>query len=180
MSTLRVFCLDCGAELPRELPTGRPRPACKTCGSNRIDVHASSRVSGGGTATTSSESRSHNRAASRVADLRSAVAAARTAVDARSISHALSAVKRALEAIHELDDCRRRGEWSYDTWSPAEIGAWTAHIGARNAAHHHSWDAVFLAGGSAHSHTPAHDDLKWDRQIPAITSPHQASEYTSR
>jgi len=58
------------------------------------------------------------------------------------------ATKRALEAIHELEDSRekQRREWSSSGWSPFEVEVWRAHVGARNIAHHQSTGIVSLHG----------------------------------
>ena len=55
-------------------------------------------------------------------------------------------LKRALEAIHELEDCRRGGEWSQAGWDVRALGLWHAHLGARNAAHHESSGLFSLPG----------------------------------
>jgi hypothetical protein len=101
------------------------------------------------------------------------------AADARDVGRAQAAVKQALEAIHELEDGRRkRGEWSNASWTPDELGVWQALIGARNGAHHFSSHVVHSVGGS--NHTPSRDDLRWEDSLPPIDATSRAAEYTRR
>jgi hypothetical protein len=70
------------------------------------------------------------------------------AVERRDNYQAQMVVKRAIEAIHELDDSRRkpRGELSFAGWNPSEVELWSAHVAARNIAHHQSVGFVRLHG----------------------------------
>jgi hypothetical protein len=122
--------------------------------------------------------RTPNTPESRRRAFESAVAEAVAAVDAGDARPATNAVKAALEAVHELDDSRRRGEWSDAAWTPGESGLWQAHLAARHAAHHQSAYVVHLVGGGAH--TRSRDDLRWEGTLPPIDSQALASEYASR
>lgn len=99
-------------------------------------------------------------------------------IDAGSVSDAQDALKRALEAVHELADCLQRNEWVQADWAPDELGLWHAHIGARNAAHHTSSAVAVL-----HSDVGRDERLIWDMQdqaIASLRSQRQACNYASR
>jgi hypothetical protein len=101
-----------------------------------------------------------------------------TAVKAGDSAWAQDAVKSALEAIHELDDGRRkRGEWSWAGWTSDEQGLWQTHIGARNASHHSSSGVVTLrVDGNGAS-------LLWDiapQTIAGLHFPDHATQYRQR
>jgi hypothetical protein len=80
------------------------------------------------------------------------------AIDGGSARAAQFATKRALEAIHELNDGLggNRREWSQDGWSDDDLALWHAHLGARQAAHHSSCRLVAL-----HSDGAIDDRLTW-------------------
>lgn len=131
------------------------------------------------TDTVSSVARTPNNMQSRRSQLEHALAAVEAAVAANSSSAAHEATKQALETIHELADCAKRGEWSMSGWSADEIDQWHAHIGARNAAHHHPSTAIV----ALYSDNPAEERLRWDIDTTAISSLHserQAAAYRSR
>jgi hypothetical protein len=118
-----------------------------------------------------------NSAAARMRQLVNAIDALESAIDANRIGEVQEALKRALEAIHELADCRARGEWRPD-WDDEGEGLWRAHIGARNAAHHTSSPLAVLRSDAARD-----ERLLWALQSSAITglrSERQASEYRDR
>ena len=87
-----------------------------------------------------------NTAAARKRQLQNAIADVDAAVRARTMGQIQNDLKRALEAIHELEDCRRGGEWSQAGWDVRALGLWHAHLGARNAAHHESSGIFSLPG----------------------------------
>jgi hypothetical protein len=175
MAMRRVACSQCGTALPLTSATGGPREPCPSCGGTAITVS----VEGGATVTAVAGAsyvvQSSNAAASRRDHLTDALADVESAVDANNVREAQTAVKRALELIHELNDCERRHEWTQAGWTPAELELWTAHIGARNAAHHTSSGVVAI-----HS-DPARDNrLRWDLDAAAISSlrfPDQGRQY---
>jgi hypothetical protein len=177
-----AFCRDCGRELGPPV-AGEPRPPCPVCFGKTVDVKQAIRVSGGGGASLAYEVRINNDAVARVVALVDALAEVEAQVAAHSTHNAQEALKRALEAIHELGDCRRAGEWKQDGWSPDEIGLWIAHIGARNAAHHNSLPIVVRVGRSDRD-----DGLRWDVQPQALKNlrargkhcERQATEYSDR
>jgi hypothetical protein len=119
--------------------------------------------------------------------LEAALADAEASIDGNRAGAAQSAVKQALEMIHELEDCRRRGEWTQSTWSPDDLGLWTAHVGARNAAHHNTSSSAGVI--ALHSGDQRDDRLTWDVDPASIANlsvfskkhgPAQAQEYTAR
>lgn len=120
----------------------------------------------GQAATLSMIVRSPNTAVARERQLQEAIAEIERAVTTRTIRTANDATKRALEGIHELGDCERRGEWSQAGWGPDDVGLWRAHIGARNASHHTSSTVVAL---HADADTPT-QHLRWDLDSAAIAS----------
>jgi hypothetical protein len=86
-----------------------------------------------------------------------------------------TAVKQALEALHELGDCASRGEWTRDGWSTTDEDLWHAHMGARNAAHHTSSAPVAL-----HSDQPR---VTWDldpQAVAELRSDRQRAAYNER
>lgn len=135
-------------------------------------------MSGGGRASTRAEVASNNDSLARLCDFQQALLRVQRAAENRNISEAQSAVKSALEAIHELDDCAKRGEWTQASWTPQDVETWRGHIGARNAAHHESAHAVHLVTGSAH--TPSRDDLHRARELPPIDRAGQVAAYKTR
>jgi hypothetical protein len=111
--------------------------------------------------------------------LREATTRCRNATRQRRISEAQCAAKNALEALHGLEDGRRkRGEWTYASWTAEEIEEWNGLMGIRNAAHHLSVRAVVLVGGS--DHVSSDEDLQWTTDTLAIDSNVQAAAYASR
>jgi hypothetical protein len=81
------------------------------------------------------------------------------------------AVKQALEALHELSDCRGRGEWSNASWTRAQRESWLAHMGARNAAHHTSSTVVEIRSASQ-----ADNRVRWCIEPTAIASLHSKDQ----
>jgi hypothetical protein len=125
--------------------------------------------------------RTANTAATRSGALAQAVENVEKAVAAGPLRDAQSALKTALEAIHELADCLGRGEWVRSGWSVDDVGEWVAHIGARNMAHHSSFSVAAL-----HSAAKLDDRLRWEIDPQAVATLHakhsktQACEYRAR
>jgi predicted RNA-binding Zn-ribbon protein involved in translation (DUF1610 family) len=178
MGGFGATCLDCGADFNPPRERGTPRPPCPKCGSARIAAYAASRVSGGGSSSTRAEVASSNDARARLRDFQEALRRVHRAVGHRNISETQSAVRSALETIHELNDCSRRGEWNKASWTTQEHEMWLGHIGARNAAHHRSAHVVHLVTGSAHRRS--RDDLRWEKDLPPIRWQDQADAYHAR
>jgi hypothetical protein len=121
---------------------------------------------------------SSNAAPTRVLEFGGALSDIGWAIDAGDNTGAQTATKRALEAIHELADCLKRGEWRQSDWDADSIGLWTGLLGARNAAHHTSSSVVVK-----HSDMPRDDRLRWDLDadvIAGLHSPAQKVEYNAR
>ena len=179
-----VTCTTCGAELPSSFGTGDQRFPCPTCGATTTFT--------GGASLKPSVSASYsvhtaNTATARRQALEAAVAGVESAVDSNTVSDAVSAVKQALEVMHELDDCLRRGEWTRAGWTPDDCGLWLGHMGARNAAHHHSSPSAGVV--ALHSGRQRDGRLTWDIDPAAIVGvsnfnkkygPMQAREYNAR
>ena len=98
---------------------------------------------------------------SRYIDREGAVLTLEQAIDAGSVSDAQDALKRALEAVHELADCLQRNEWVQADWTPDELGLWHAHIGARNAAHHTSSAVAVLHSDGGRAEPVKSDETVW-------------------
>jgi hypothetical protein len=121
--------------------------------------------------------RSANDAAARGRQLRQAVGDITTAVDKGRISDTQKATKQALEALHELEDCRsKRQEWSQTGWDQTSLDLWTGLTGARNAAHHLASPIVVVSSGGQ-----ADDRVRWDVEASAVQqlqSSKQQAAYT--
>lgn len=123
---------------------------------------------------------SPNAATARRLALEAAIVDVEHAVKRRSNHDAQLGTKRALEAVHELEDCRKRGEWTQTGWDANALGLWKGLIGVRNMAHHSSSGIVALHG------TPRPDEqLKWRVSAAALADlrkerPAQAKEYSAR
>lgn len=72
------------------------------------------------------------------------------------------ALKHALSAVHELND-RLKDEWDQNGWDQTEVALWTAHLGARNRAHHAVDGLIAL-----HSHPESEARLVWDLSPDAV------------
>ena len=118
--------------------------------------------------------RTTNAALTRRRELEGALTAVETGVAANNVSTAQSALKQALEAIHELSDCLARGEWTQDGWTADDRGLWYAHVGARNAAHHES-----AALAALHSDGDRDYRLVWEMPV-SVRSVIQTTEYRTR
>ena len=92
-----------------------------------------------------------NAVAGKYSQFKSAMAAVLHAQKENSAGALQRLVKQVLEAIHELDDCRRNGDWDQTGWSQRDSDLWLAHIAARNAAHHFPDNLVVLRGGDSKS-----------------------------
>jgi len=163
----RTICTNCGAD--RSTATkdpddpGRWSP-CPQCGSRAIthEVTATATIHVSGSAT--SVSLSGNNAQTRLLALQDAIDDADAAVTDSSARRALGAVKRALEAMHELnDDHDKRRVWSRGSWLTGDHESWKAHMGARNAAHHLAPHVVELHGHGTHD-----DRLRWAIDEPTL------------
>ena len=172
----RVTCSTCGAELEPTADT-QPRTPCSECGGTGRSIAVEVAMELELAASASWVARSGNTPLARRHEIESALAAVEAAVEAGKTGEAQKAVKRALEAVHQLNDCLARGEWARMRWTPDDRGLWTAHIGARNAAHHTSATVVAL-----HSGDRTDDRLRWDIDSAAIAGlryKQQAGEYTT-
>jgi hypothetical protein len=117
---------------------------------------------------------SPNNVSARKRALGAATRDATAAIVDGEVAAAQAAVKRALEAIHELNDCQRAKEWQQAGWSSADLQLWTGHIGARNAAHHSSLPIVTLRGVTA-----VDDHLVWSADVSSLRYPDQAMAYAA-
>jgi hypothetical protein len=54
------------------------------------------------------------------------------------------AVSEALDAIHSLENQRRRREWSMNEWSTDDRDLWSGHIAVRNVDHHQSASIIHI------------------------------------
>ena len=115
-----------------------------------------------------------NTGAARTRQLDAALDRVHAAVASNDVGAVQDALKQALEAVHELADCLRRGEWSQDGWNDDERGLWIAHLGARNAMHHTSSALVVL-----HSDAVPDQRLMWESSID-VRSAQQQAEYSAR
>ena len=166
-----VHCAGCGLPLPDLDQAPEPRP-CPRCGDERTSIRLcvsdSAQVSESVWLTQSTE----NTAVTRVQALNSAIGAVVVALDEGKVEAAQAATKQALEAIHELDDGRRRrSEWTQDGWKAADIDLWLAHVAARNAAHHTSSSIVALHSGTAQNRI-----LTWEINPEAIEGLHSGAQ----
>ncbi len=179
MESPAVTCAACGADLLSAYVTaGAEREPCRACGATGIAVSLAVADEIDVADSLSWSTRTTNTAAARKRQLESALADVEQAVDGGSVSDAQDALKRALEAMHELSDCLKRGEWVQAGWTADDLAVWHAHIGARNAAHHTS-----SALAPLHSHGTRDERLTWDieqRAIASLPSPRQAGEYNAR
>ena len=174
-TTTEARCINCG----QELPTGQnPPQPCPACGSERKEVRATISASVGLTQTIRTAASSANNAAVRLHQLEAAVVELEQALGEHNVTETQHATKHALEALHELEDDRRRGEWSHAAWASADVGLWRGLLGARNAAHHLTFPVV-----TRHSDTPRDESLVWSLDANAIAglrSTQQRTEYNAR
>jgi hypothetical protein len=160
------------------LADGRERPPCPVCGATAINVAVAIAITVHPSISVSYVARTTNTAATRRVALESAVRSIEQAVAGGSTHDSQQALKAALEAIHELGDCLRRGEWAQAGWSVDDLVSWHAHIGARNAAHHTS-----SAIAATHSAVNLDDRLRWDidpQAVASLQSQRQARDYLAR
>lgn len=179
MEVRKVTCTDCGGALPLSYSAGDGREPCSECGGTRITVAVSGAVTVGVHAemtytvlTTNAAGTQRLRLQAELADLE-ATLAKRNALAECQVS-----LKRALEALHELDDALQRKEWSRKEWTDDQLGLWRAHIGARNMAHHSSSAPMTL-----HSNRDSDLRLRWDfarHAIGKLPSDAQRQEYLAR
>jgi hypothetical protein len=151
---------------------------CPECGSEARDVKVRLVASVGFGTNMETAARSANDVDSRARQLDSAIADIGAAVADGRPSAAQDATKRALEAIHELADCLKRGEWVQTGWSADDVGLWHGLIGARNASHHTSSEIVVLRSGEQPD-----ERLRWDLDAAAIAeldSKRQRAESSAR
>ena len=122
--------------------------------------------------------RSANDAKASVGTLNNAVAELEDALGVGHVGRIQDAVKLALEAIHELEDARKRGEWSQAGWDADAVGLWRGLNGARNASHHSASHIVVFQTVSDRD-----DCALWDIEPAAIAdlrSERQQIEYNAR
>jgi hypothetical protein len=175
------FCSTCGVLREPSANAGDQLPPCPECGGLYSEWRVSATVVSRGSVSATYAVTGGNAARNRLDELAAAVDDAATATSSGRALDAVRAVKRALEAIHELQDCanpkkRATVEWSNAAWTPAQKEVWTGLLGARNAAHHFSADVVDLHGGTS---TPGHV-LRWAQSIPQVKVPAQGQAYATR
>lgn len=159
-------CRGCGKELP--VAPDPPLP-CPECGSLRKRVSGSAVIPAGATITVTGSSRSNNDARSRLRKLGIEIDAVEASVGA--VSAAQDATKVALDVLHELNDCAKRGEWSNAHWDAGTRGIWNGLMGARNASHHKGSPIV-----------ESSDALRWEidkDEIATLKYPDQAEDYAA-
>jgi uncharacterized Zn finger protein (UPF0148 family) len=165
-------CPHCGAALPSTegvvtcAACRRRIPFIRASAEARSEAHLAIHV------------KSPNASTARRLALEQAVDDVERAVQNRNNHDAQLATKRALEAIHELQDCANRSEWSMSGWSKADAETWNGLLGARNIAHHTSAGVVALHGEGL-----PQDHLKWDIDASALgelRSRAQARAYNAR
>lgn len=160
MDVTRVTCTDCGADRPPAERDGSRTPF-EECGGAGIATAMSGTVVAQVRASASYSVVASNGAVGKSHQLDAGVDGVSSAVQRNDAGAGQHAVKQALEAIHELEDCRRRGEWSSGSWSTQENELWLAHIAARNAAHHLSGELVALHGDTD-ADPSSEDRLRWE------------------
>jgi hypothetical protein len=138
MNAADTTCSECGT--PRVNDT--PGSECEKCGSTAITVHVFAAEAIAMSETVTWKMGPANTAPVRRDVLKASLADIQEAVQQNDARAAYIALKRALEAMHELEDCRNRQEWTPAGWTPDELNLWAAHMGARNAAHHTSSTVV--------------------------------------
>lgn len=172
MTVQRVTCANCGAERPQEIAGDTEREPCPECGASGVSIEIALASELNLSSSVSWTAQSANSAPARRDALSAAIDDVEAAILAGQAGAAQGATKRALEAIHELDDGRRnRSEWAENGWTSAETELWRAHVGARNAGHHSSASIVALHGG-----TKTDDRLTWDLPASAVAGLHSAAQ----
>jgi hypothetical protein len=163
-------CSRCGAPLPSAAAP------CLNCGRRPVPLVLRSEAQS--SANLDLSILSPNGALARRLELERAFKDIEAAVQRRNNWDAQHATKRALEALHELADCLRRNEWTQVGWNQADRGLWTAHIGARNMAHHSSSSVVRLHGAPS-----VDEQLNWaftPAAVNDLASARQAADYSGR
>jgi hypothetical protein len=178
MDVRQVTCSTCGGDLPIAYSTGADRAPCENCGGTSItvSVHGGDKVRVSASATYVVQTT--NAAGSRRLRLQAELGDLEGQVSRNSLADCHVVLKRALEALHELADCLKRGEWTQTGWTADELGLWRAHLGARNVAHHSSHPVIALR-----SHADPNERLHWDIDGSALGGLHSATqqnEYASR
>jgi hypothetical protein len=172
-----VRCSNCGALRPgAETVDGVERSACPNCGSVSITVHVGLSASVRAAALPPSLLATHpTDANTRLAKVRAAVDSISDPNRQAHLGDAVVYVMAALEGIHQLEDARRdRSEWSNTHWSPPDVELWTAHLAARNGAHHKDWTPIeWYADGSWSGE-------RWAPNLPAVNSKAQRAAYAAR
>ena len=169
-------CAECG----EPWPAGQPR--CRACGSDRETAGAEIAQSLGLQGRLSYIARGSNAANARVVEFEQAIGEIDMLMAQNApINKVQTACKRALEAIHELEDSRRdeRKEWEQTGWTVEQRGIWAGLNGIRGASHHESVPIVARHGGD---NAPA-DPLVWQLDQPTIAkipSEDQRGEYRNR
>ena len=178
MEVRQVTCSRCRAELPIAYSTGADRQPCENCGGTSITVAVQGTATTHASATASYVVQTTNAAGTRRLRLQAELDELEVQVSRNSLADCQVTLKRALEALHELDDCLRRREWTQNGWTADELGLWRAHLGARNVAHHSSHPVITLR-----SDADADERLYWDidgSALGVLHSADQQNEYTSR
>jgi hypothetical protein len=170
-----VRCSDCGTLLP----SGQNPPLpCPECGSESRSVSASVSASIGISTSVEYATSANNDAKARVWQLEFAIGALEAALNQHLVTETQNAAKAALEAIHELADELKRGEWSQARWGEQAVGLWHGLLGARNAAHHKASPIV-----ARHSGKSRDESLLWSvdpETIATLRWPHQQTAYNER
>ena len=169
-------CSACGTALTVGVPGH-----CPACGSEQRTVAVEMSISVGMQIHTTYAVTGSNGAEAGILQLHQALDLLDDIVVGGPIQDVQVATKRALEAIHELEDGRRvRSEWQQTGWGADQLGLWQGLLGARNAAHHSSSPVVTRHGPNSHERE---DRLRWHLEpqaIRSLRSKDQRREYNAR
>ena len=179
MEVRQLTCSRCRAELPIAYSTGADRQPCENCGGTSITVAVQATATAHASATASYVVQTTNAAGTRRLRLQAELDELETQVSRNSLADCQVTLKRALEALHELDDCLKAERMDAErvdgatSWVFGELT-----LGARNVAHHSSHSVTALR-----SDADADERLYWDIDGSALGGLHsttQQNEYTAR
>ncbi len=141
-------CADCEQELaPKYCKV--PRLPCPHCGSTKRNFSRKFTATATATATASWALTPGNAFNAKVLDFEDALQTVRAESGGGNGQVVQRAIKRALEALHALNDTRAAGEWSYANWSQRHRELWNGHRAARNVAHHQRSTIITLSSDGA-------------------------------